>query len=636
MTPPAASFKILIVEDEGIIANHIASRLAKTGYQVAAIAESSEEALACMATFEPELVLMDIHIKGGMDGIETALKIREIWDVPVIYLTAHSDHETIDRAKLTGASGFLTKPIHHTSLATSIEMAIYKHRADREIRHQRAWMSTALGNMANALIVLDSHRRVRFVNRLAEELTGWTDRAALGRELAEVLPLRDASTGTDLADLVSDTAPSRAPLPRGIVARKQSGKWFPIEGEIALSLDEGRAVGFTLTFRDGSVRQQEEAEVRQEYKMRAVGMLAAGIAHDFNNFLFVILGYTEELLRKAVLAESDRRAIAAIRNAGESASELTRQLLDFSRKEPAVKRDLNLNDVVHGTEELLRRLAGPNIKWQFRLDPNLAEVHADAGQLRQVLMNLVSNARSAMPDGGSITIETSNVEASRLQEAAVILTVTDTGTGMSQETADHLFEPFFTTRGEGKGTGLGLSIVYSIVSDLGGAIHVDSQPGQGASFAVCLPRVSAEAEIPALFSDGASGSVTVLLASEGDAVRGLIRGYLTAAGCNVLEAANDGEALRISREYPAFIDLLLTDRSVRSLGEFDVAREISCSRPGMKNIFISGYAADLMESAESLPGGARFLPRPFLKRDLLRNVTELMHREKPLVMRHPA
>jgi PAS domain S-box-containing protein len=633
---PATAFRILIVEDEGIIANHIASRLVKTGYEVAGIAESSEEALAQMAKFEPELVLMDIRIKGAMDGIETAVKIRETWDVPVIYLTAHSDHETIDRAKLTGASGFLTKPIHHTSLATSIEMAIYKHRSDREMRHQRAWMATALGTMANAMIVLDAERKVQLLNRLAEELTGWTNKSAAGKDIAAVLPLTGSAEAlAEIPGLFEADAPLRALLPRGIVAWSRSGRRFPVEGEVAVSHDAGLPVGFVVTFRDGSVRQEEETEIRHTYKMQAVGRLAAGIAHDFNNFLFVILGYAEELSRRPALGEPERRAVSEIRKAGDSASSITQQLLSFSRKEPIEKRELNLNDIVRESEDLFRRLAGVNVRWHFVLDPDLAAVRADAGQLKQALMNLVVNAREAMPTGGRITIETANVEAPR--ERVVAITVSDTGVGMTAETADRLFEPFFTTRGEGRGTGLGLSIVHSIVSDLGGSIHVDSEPDKGAAFTIYIPRAEPEVKDYGFApEEGQAEPVTVLLAGLQGAVRGLLPEYLMDAGYTVLEARDREDALRISREYAAFIDLLIVDMSVETDAGFDLARQISSGRPGMKNMFVSGYAAELVERIDGVAPGTRLLPKPFRRRDLLNHVSELLGRRNHLTMQTQA
>jgi len=502
--------RILIVEDEGIIAGHIAARLLKTGYSVAGIAESSEEALVDARELSPDLILMDIRIKGSMDGIQTAAKVRETSDVPIIYLTAHTDQSTVDRAKLTEAFGFLTKPIHQTSLSTSIEMAIHKHRADRAARTQRAWMETVLATMADAMIVIDAAHRTQYMNGPAEQLTGWKNSEARDRELSMVLPVRELATELEANRHLLPPDGPQAPrqIPRGLVASRRSGQWFPIDGEIAPSMDNGRVVGAVITFRDATMRQTEENEIRHQYKMQAVGRLAAGIAHDFNNLLMTILGHTNELLNKSLaFTDSDVASLEEIRKAGDQAASLTQQLLRFSRKEPVLKMNVNLNDVVRDTEELIRRLGGPSIHWQFLLDENLADVCADQGQLRQVVMNLAANARDAVPNGGRITIETANVDAPQGASSAIIwkafvaLSVSDSGEGMSADVAEQLFEPFFTTKQPGSGTGLGLSIVHSIVTDLGGTIHVDSEPGRGTTFTVYLPAVEPSAAAPAAETD---------------------------------------------------------------------------------------------------------------------------------------
>jgi len=642
--PASTAARILIVEDEGIIAGHIASLLSKTGYEVAGIVESSEEALAKIPELNPALVLMDIRIKGSMDGIETTAKLRECLDVPVVYLTAHTDQQTIDRAKITGAFGFLTKPIHHTSLATTIEMAIHKHRADRAVRHQRAWMSTVLGTMADAMAVIDRDGKVQFLNGPAEQLTGWVNEEARNRDIAAVLPLRQAASGLPANQVLFPPSSPQPPghLPVGLIAGGRSGKPFPIEGEIAPSVDNGRVVGAVITFRDATSRQARETETRQQHKMQAVGRLAAGVAHDFNNLLFVILGYTDEMLRTCAVGEPDRQALLEIRKAGENATSITQRLLQFSRREPIEKQDVNLNDLIGDMEELFRRVGGSSIRWKFRLHQGLGAVRADAGQLKQVLMNMVGNARDAMPGGGSVTIETANVDmpraGSRLnrREAFVVLSVTDTGTGMSAETAEHLFEPFFTTKEPGSGTGLGLSIIHSIITDIGGTIHVDSEPGKGATFTVYLPRAGAPLELPAVddpVSREVSGPATVLLVEDQESVRRLLCDYLVGTGCNVLEATNGEEAIRIADEHHGPIDLLITDVMMPRANGFAVARALAERRAEMKVMFISGYAEGLENGLESLPAGARFLPKPFARSDLLKNVNDLLGEEKTIAMR---
>jgi len=643
LTPPqskqAAPPKILIVEDEGIIAQHISTRLEKTGYEIAGIAGSAEEALLRVAELNPALILMDIRIKGELDGIATAEKIRELFDIPVIFLTAHTDQQTIDRAKRTGAYGFLTKPVHQTSLATSIEMTLHKHRAESEVRRQRAWLETILGAMADGVAVIDNAGRVQFLNRPAEELTGWSDSEARDQPVTAILPLVESATGLRVPDALTPPEPpepARA-LPRGLRASRRSGRSFAIEGEVVASVDDGSVMGSIVTFRDATARQIQEYEARHEHMMQAVGRLAAGIAHDFNNLLFVILGYTEEILRTSPgLNDADREGLEEIRKAGESATHITGQLLKFSRKDLAEPRDLDLNEAIADTAELCKRLAGPSVSWRTQLDPSLGTIRADPGQVKQILMNLVANARDAMPDGGALTIGTAKVAAPRpgapagSTESFVSLTVTDTGTGMSRETAEHLFEPFFTTKALGKGTGLGLSIVHSIVTDLGGSIHVESEPGHGATFTLYLPR-TAGAAWPA--GDGGlhpamrgADPPTVLLVEDNEAVRRLLANYLTDAGCHVLEAGNGEEAIRAAAAYDGPIPLLVTDIAMPGAGGFEVARAITAQRPSIDVIFVSGYAEEIVRG-EQLPANTRFLPKPFVQRELVGLVGDLMRKK---------
>lgn len=642
--PPAsaARSRILIVEDEGIIAGHIASRLQKSGYEVAGIAESSEEALTQISELRPELVLMDICIKGARDGIETVAELRERSDVPVIYLTAHMDEGTINRAKLTRASALLSKPVHHAALATSIEMAIYKHRADERAQQQGAWISTILSTMANAMVVTDCAGKVQFLNGLAEDLTGWTIEEARDLDLAEVLPIVDPRTGKSASHLLAAPDEPRQPgyLPRGLMAGNRRGEWFPVEGEIAASSDRGAVAGVVVTFRDATARQAQEELVRQGCKMQAVGRLAGGIAHDFNNLLFVVLGYTEELIRTSATTDHALKALNEIRKAGENAARITEQLLKFSRSEAVEKQELDINESIRDTEEMLRRLAGSAVKFDVRLDNKLAKVRADRGYLKQILLNLVVNARDAMPEGGRITIQTAKGYLPGSREACVDLSVADTGCGMTAKVAEHLFEPFFTTKPMGKGTGLGLAIVHSIVADLGGVIQVASEPGQGATFTVHIPIAGSAAAEPvargAITEAVATDEATVLLVEDELLVRQLLRSYLADSGCRVVVAENGTEAIRMVNESDERIDLLITDVVMPRVNGFDVARAVSARWPDLKMLFISGTALELAEGREVLPRGARFLPKPFVRSEILREVTRLLATEELVLGRSAA
>jgi PAS domain S-box-containing protein len=496
ITTPAGGANIFIVEDEGIIAHNIQSDLRKAGYRVAGVADSGRDALEQIARSRPELILMDIRIRGDMDGIELARRVQEQFDVPVVYLTAHSDMETLQRAKVTGPFGYLAKPVQQSSLSSSIEIALYKHRVESELRQQRAWLETILSHMADGVIVTDDAGKIRFLNAAAESLTGWTAAQAAGQQAGNVLPLVEPELDLSLDEFLPEAIAKGVPatLPSGVSALNPTGDAYPVDGELAPSLDEGKVVGTVITFRNALPRRREEQERRHQQKMLAVGRLAAGVAHDFNNLLTVILGYTDQAISVLSSRHPVSRDLEEVKKAGEMAATITKQLLTFSRKQEGEPETVNLNAIVRNHDALCRQLMGPGIGLSTTLEPALGGVFADQGQLSQILVNLVTNARDAMPEGGLLRIQTANVDLEKTGSPGstneyVALIVEDTGVGMNSETAERLFEPFFTTKFPGRGTGLGLSIVDSIVRDLGGTIDVESAPGCGTTFTIYLPRV---------------------------------------------------------------------------------------------------------------------------------------------------
>jgi two-component system, cell cycle sensor histidine kinase and response regulator CckA len=324
--------KILIVEDEGLIARDIASRLERSGYAVVGIAEAGDEALRKVEEFAPDLILMDIRINGDMDGVETATRIQEQFDLPIIYITAHSDRETLDRAKITAPFGFLTKPLHQTNLKDSIEIALYKHQLEREGRRQRASLTAVLRNIGEAVIVTDGDQKVQFMNLMAEQLTGWRIAEAKGRSLLGVLEIFDDRLGHLRAEVLSglmleDDQP--APLPHGITAMHRGGHVFLIEGEIAPARDVNEMFGAVLTFRDATTRRKEEHVVRHENKMDAVGRFASNVASDVNKILAAVRCTAEDGLKQATLDGGSRVALESIVRSMDDGDALVQQLMLF-------------------------------------------------------------------------------------------------------------------------------------------------------------------------------------------------------------------------------------------------------------------------------------------------------------------
>jgi GAF domain-containing protein len=384
---------------------------------------------------------------------------------------------------------------------------------------------------------------------------------------------------------------------------------------------------------DELARTQDQ--LAQAQKMEAIGRLAGGIAHDFNNLLTVIKGRSQLVLQRLGPEDPLRRQVALVEQTADRAASLTRQLLAFSRKQMLDPRVLDLNVVVDGIENMLRRLIGEDIELRTTLAPDLGTVRADPGQLEQVILNLVVNARDAMPSGGTLTIETANVELTAVPVegllditagAYVRLSVTDTGVGMSAGTRAHLFEPFFTTKELGKGTGLGLASVYGIVKQSGGAITVRSAPGSGSTFTIFLPRVGEPVEPvrpgrPEGVAPG--GTETILLVEDEDAVRELAREVLQAGGYTVLEARHGQQALEIAEAHQGPIALLLTDVVMPGMDGPGLARRLAAIRPGTRLLYVSGYADRVTEGGDGLPAAA-LLHKPFSPAVLAGKVREIL------------
>ena len=402
----------------------------------------------------------------------------------------------------------------------------------------------------------------------------------------------------------------------------------------------GRIVGASAIGRDITESKQMEDMFRQAQKMEAVGRLAGGVAHDFNNMLSVIIGYSELLLERADTDGQVRKQCEEIKRAGDRAASLTRQLLAFSRQQVLEPRVLNLNTSVAEIEKMLRRLIGEDIDLRTSLDPTLGLVKADPGQIEQVIMNLALNARDAMPGGGKLIIETSNTELDDeyalhhppcIVGRYVILAVTDSGVGMSQETKARIFEPFFTTKELGKGTGLGLSTVYGVAKQSGGYIWVYSEPGQGSVFKLYLPRVDgSEVQIrPAKSApELLPGTETVLLVEDEQSVRALTRNLLEQGGYTVLEADNGAHAVEIAKQHHGPIHLLLTDVVMPGMNGPAVAEMILPIHPEAKALYVSGYSSSFGTQTGLVPAGANLFQKPFSRAALLRKVRNLLDMQK--------
>jgi len=394
------------------------------------------------------------------------------------------------------------------------------------------------------------------------------------------------------------------------------------------------------TVQDITDRLELEARLRQSQKMEAVGQLAGGVAHDFNNLLTVIEGYTGLLALDRSVPDQPRQQIAEIREAARRAASLTRQLLAFSRQQVLQPRVLSVNDAIASTEKMLHRLIGEHIEFHTRLNPDIHYVKADPGQIEQLLLNLVVNARDAMPDGGKITIETANAVLDptyaqrhpvKTPGPHVMLAVTDTGCGIPPETIDRIFEPFFTTKESGKGTGLGLSTVHGIVEQSGGHVWVYSEVGRGSTFKVYLPACRLDEDVrPASEQAPAPsrGNEAILLVEDDASLRQVAATILTRAGYTVLQAKNGVEALALCEDEGTRLDLLLSDMVMPTMSGRELATRVQALRPAVPTLLMSGYTRDSMVHRSDFSAAA-FIEKPFTPEALMLKVRDVLDRRPP-------
>ncbi len=420
--------------------------------------------------------------------------------------------------------------------------------------------------------------------------------------------------------------------------RHKNGTWVFIESTASVVRDDaGEVQNMVIVNRDIGERRRLEQQLHQSQKMDAIGRLSGGVAHDFNNLLGVIIGYGEILEERVPESDPMRVSVDQILKAGRRASSLTRQLLAFSRQQVLEPKILSLNAVVSDMEKMLHRLIGEDIELAIHLEPELGSTRADQGQIEQVIMNLVVNARDAMPDGGKLAIQTWNFEIDQkfaeryaypvVTGAYVLLTVSDSGTGMDTATQLRIFEPFFTTKEKGKGTGLGLSTVYGVVKQSGGYIDVISAPEKGTTFNIYLPRTTQKvtAEDHEVNQPTATrGSETILIVEDEDSLRTLTRDILRLKGYTVLEAANGAEAIELSNRTPGEIHLLLTDVVMPGINGRALADQLKLKRPGMKIAFMSGYTGQRVGQKEILEPGSFFIQKPFSREKLATRVREAL------------
>ncbi len=615
------ALRLLLVEDSEDDAELVALALKRGGYAVSYERVQTRADMAAALDREPWDAVISDYTMPGFDAPSAFAVLRSRnQDLPFIIVSGTVGEETAVAAMRLGVHDYLLKD-KLSRLAPAIERELREaaERAARreaeialrrsEARYRRLAEAGIIGihihdaagrileaNDAFLTMVGHSPDDVRSGALTLSELTAPDVRAAAVEQLASHGVLR--STEQEYV--------------------RKDGTRVPALVALA-TLEGGHNISVSL---DLTERKRLEEQLRTSQKMEAIGALAGGVAHDFNNLLSVILSYTRLLLDGLPPDDPIASDLEEVHTAGLRAADLTRQLLAFSRKQLLQPRVLDVNSIVTGMEKMLRRLLGEGIELSLIAGARVGKVHADPGQLEQVVMNLVVNARDAMPKGGQLSIETDNVVLSSEDAAQhaglaagpyVVISVTDTGTGIDANTQSRIFEPFFTTKEHGKGTGLGLSTVYGIVKQSAGDIVVSSELGKGSTFKVYLPRTDGAAD--ALVPDAPAaptlrGHETVLIVEDEDQVRGIMRAVLRRYGYNVLEAHNGGEAFLVCEKYPEPIHLLITDVILPRMSGREVATRLTSMRPDMKVLFVSGYIESSVEHHGMLDAGIAFLPKP--------------------------
>jgi PAS domain S-box-containing protein len=502
---------ILVVEDDAIIGEDIQRTLQRLGYEVGAPQRSGADALRSIEAKVPDLVLMDIRLHGPLDGIQTAAQIRQRWDVPVVYLSAHSDEATIARAKETVPHGYLLKPFNERDLRTTIEVALRKHELELKLSASERWFSTTLDSIGDAVIATDAQERVAYMNPIAERLTGWKEDDAKGRKIVDVFKL----VGPDGVALESAVGRAirqgfRLELPPDTqLVNKQGGTTNVDDSAAPIVDDRGRVLGGVAVFRDVTERKRLEQRIAVSERLAAIGTLTAGVAHEINNPLSASLANVEFALERLTWLRSDiatngvtrlsvgtlEEATSALfdaERAGQRVRTIVQDLKRFARAEEAERTVLDLPDVL----DVAIKLTEHQVKHSARMTRRYGTtplVEANEGQLVQVVVNLIVNAAQAIGNGAAarheIVVSTRTDDAGRAE-----FVVKDSGPGISKQDLAKIFDPFFTTKAIGDGTGLGLSICHSVVASLNGELSVESELGSGAAFKVALPPASAKPE----------------------------------------------------------------------------------------------------------------------------------------------
>jgi len=629
------ALRVLIVEDSEEDALLLVRELRRGGYEAAYQRVDSPSAVR--ATLEREtwdLVISDYNIP-GFGGLEALALVRDrALDIPFIFVSGTISEDQAVAAMKAGASDYFAKG-QLKRLLPAIERELREAKGRAAKRETDMRLAKLVEHAPIGIFRSTRAGKVLSVNAALVRMLGY----ATAAEVIDLDMARDVYADPAERQRLLDEHPYTDREYDEMEATWKRKDGTPLHVELigrAVRNAAGTIESYETFVRDVTEQRRLQRELVQAQKMEAVGRLAGGIAHDFNNLLTAILGSAELALETLPAGAPEREEVDEVRKAALRAADLTRQLLAFSRQQVIAPKVLNPNDVVGGMDKMLRRLLGEDVELRAALASDLGVVKVDPSQLEQVVLNLAVNARDAMPDGGTLTIETQNIELDQQYVQGhlsaqpgpyVMLAVSDTGVGMDAGTQARIFEPFFTTKEKGRGTGLGLATVYGIVKQSGGWIWVYSEPGHGTAFKVYFPRVAAVAA-PATASvappTSVRGSETILVVEDDETIRNLVLKVLKGNGYTVLAAANGDEAERVAGQHRGRIHLLITDVVLPGLSGPEVARRLVTTRTDTRVLYLSGYTNDAVLRRGVLEAGVAFLQKPFTPGVLGRKIREVL------------
>ncbi|MBM4322940.1 MAG: response regulator [Deltaproteobacteria bacterium] len=634
---------VLIVEDSENDALLIVREFRRSGYDVTYERVDTSEAMEAAINQQKWDVILSDHSMPHFSSFGALELVKKTGlDLPFIIVSGSIGEETAVAAMKAGVHDYIMKdnlprlvPAIGRELREA-EIRSERKRAEESLKDQKEILQRVIDNIPVMITMYDAKGEMKLFNKEFVRLVGWTDEEARHLDLMEKFYPDPGYRKMAWEYMMSATMDWR----EFEVTTREGGILESIWSNVRLPDGTQIGIGIDVTERKRAEEEREkmQAQLIQAQKMESIGTLAGGVAHDFNNLLTTIQGYAQLGLMSMKEEEPLYENLKEILQASQRAASLTRQLLLFSRKQPMEPFALNLSDTVNNLMKMLKRLIGENIAVETHLEPNLWIVKADPGNMEQVIMNLVVNARDAMPEGGKITIKTENVDIDKgycdIYNYArpgqfICLSVEDTGIGMDKEIIQHIFEPFFTTKGVGKGTGLGLSVVYGIVKQHEGWINVYSEPGQGSIFKVYLPVSSEETKYETKrevisIQDFQGKGERILLVEDDSGIREFVNKVLTKSGYEVLEASNTQEALDISEKESGGLALVFSDVVLPDKSGLQLAEELLLRKPTLKVLLTSGYTDQKSQWSVIKEKGYCFIQKPYNLNDLLRVVREVL------------